>query len=435
MAPVATKEEHATMTNVIEIRSHANESESREALDALCLEGARQMLQRALEVEVAEYLERHRGARDEVGHALVTRHGKARPRQVTTGAGTMNVQAPRVRDRRVDEAGHRQRFTSAILPPYMRRSPKIAEVLPVLYLRGLSTGDFRQALGSLLGEEASAGLSATTITRLLGSWQRDYEAFRERSFECKRFAYLFADGVHFRVRLEEDRLCTLVLIGVREDGSKELVAVEDGYRESSESWLAVLRDLRDRGLGAPMLAIGDGALGFWKALREVWPETAEQRCWVHRTANVLDKLPKRLQPRAKKLLHEIFQAETKAMAEEQVEVFKREYGERYPKAVASLTKDEATMLTFYGFPAAHWQTIRSTNVIESAFATVRLRQRVTKGAGSRTRGLTMAYQLLAMAEQRWRKIRSPHLIAALLGGEKFLDGSPAQDVEEGERAA
>jgi transposase-like protein len=435
MAPVATKEEHATMTNVIEIRSHANEPESRSALDALCLEGARQMLQRALEVEVAEYLERHHGARDEAGHALVTRHGKAKPRQVTTGTGTMTIRAPRVRDRRVDGDGNRQRFTSAILPPYMRRSPKVAEVLPVLYLRGLSTGDFQQALGSLLGEEASAGLSPTTITRLLASWQRDYEAFRKRSFAGKRFAYLFADGVHFRVRLEEDRLCTLVLIGVREDGSKELVAVEDGYRESGESWLAVLRDLRERGLEAPMLAIGDGALGFWKALREVWPKTAEQRCWVHRTANVLDKLPKRLQPRAKKLLHEIFQAETKAMAEEQVEVFKREYCERYPKAVASLTKDEAAMLTFYDFPAAHWQTIRSTNVIESAFATVRLRQRVTKGAGTRTRGLTMAYQLLAMAEQRWRKIRSPQLVAELLGGTKFLDGSTAQDVEEEERAA
>jgi len=317
----------------------------------------------------------------------------------------------------------------------MRRSPKVAEVLPILYLRGLSTGDFQQALPSLLGEEASAGLSPTTITRLLGSWQQDYEAFRKRSFEGKRFAYLFADGVHFRVRLEEDRLCTLVLIGVREDGSKELVAVEDGYRESAESWLAVLRDLAHRGLEAPLLAIGDGALGFWKALHEVWPKTAEQRCWVHRTANVLDKLPKRLQPRAKKHLHEIFQAETKSMAEEQVEAFKREYGDRYPKAVASLVKDTEKMLTFYDFPAAHWQTIRSTNVIESAFATVRLRQRVTKGAGTRTRGLAMAYQLLAMAEKRWRKIRSPHLVAELLGGTKFLDGTSDQDVQEGERAA
>ena len=421
------------MTNVIEIRSHANESESRASLDALCLEGARTMLHRALEVEVGEYVERHRGARDDRGHALVTRHGKARPRQVTIGGGTMRVEAPRVRDRRVDEDGNRQRFTSAFLPPYMRRSPKVAEVLPVLYLRGLSTGDFQEALTSLLGEEASAGLSATTITRLLAVWQKDYESFRKRDLQGKRYAYLFADGVHFRIRLEEDRLCTLVLIGVREDGSKELVAVEDGYRESSESWLAVLRDLQARGLDAPPLAIGDGALGFWKALREVWPKAAEQRCWVHRTANVLDKLPKRLQPRAKKHLHEIFQAETKEVAEEQVRAFVKEYSDRYPKAVASLLKDEEKLLTFYDFPAAHWQTIRSTNVIESAFATVRLRQRVTKGAGTRTRGLTMAFQLLAMAEKRWRRIRSPHLVQQVLDGTKFLDGRTVMEETEEQR--
>ncbi len=391
------------------------------------------MLHRALEVEVKEYLERHCGARDEHGHAQVTRHGKARARQVTMGAGTMTVEAPRVRDRRVDENGQRQRFTSAILPPYMRRSPKVAEVLPVLYLRGLSTGDFQPALTSLFGEEASAGLSPTTITRLLAAWQKDYEAFRQRDLGDRRYAYLFADGVHFRIRLEEDRLCTLVLIGVREDGSKELVAVEDGYRESSESWLAVLRDLKRRGLEAPLLAIGDGALGFWKALREVWPKAAEQRCWVHRTANVLDKLPKRLQPRAKKHLHEIFRAETKAIAEEQVRAFVTEYRDRYPKAVASLVKDEEKLLTFYDFPAAQWQTIRSTNVIESAFATVKLRQRVTKGAGTRTRGLTMAFQLLAMAEKRWRKIRSPHLVQKMLDGTKFLDGRTVKGETEDER--
>ena len=345
----------------------------------------------------------------------------------------MRVQAPRVRDRRVDANGTRQRFTSAILPPYMRRSPKVAEVLPILYLRGLSTGDFQPALTSLLGEEASAGLSSTTITRLLAAWQKDYEAFRKRDLAAKRYAYLFADGVHFRIRLEEDRLCALVLIGVREDGSKELVAVEDGYRESSESWLAVLRDLQKRGLEAPLLAIGDGALGFWKALREVWPKAAEQRCWVHRTANVLDKLPKRLQPRAKKQLHEIFQAETKEVAEEQVRAFANEYSDRYPKAVASLLRDEDKLLTFYNFPAAHWQTIRSTNVIESAFATVRLRQRVTKGAGTRTRGLTMAFQLLAMAEKRWRRIRSPYRVQELLEGTKFLDGRSVTEETEKER--
>jgi transposase-like protein len=423
------------MTNVIEIQSQANESELRATLDAVCLEGARRMLHRALALEVEAYLERHREARDEKGHALVTRHGKARPRQVTTGAGTMTVEAPRVRDRRVDEQGQRQRFTSAILPPYMRRSPKVAEVLPVLYLRGLSTGDFREALTSLLGAEASAGLSPTTITRLLAGWQKDYEAFRKRSFHGKRYAYLFADGVHFRIRLEEDRLCTLVLVGVCEDGSKELVAVEDGYRESTEGWLSVLRDLQRRGLEAPRLAIGDGALGFWKALREVWPKAAEQRCWVHRTANVLDKLPKRLQPRAKKHLHEIFQAETKESAEEQVRSFEREYGDRYPKAVASLVKDKEKLLTFYNFPAAHWQTIRSTNVIESAFATVKLRQRITKGAGTRTRGLTMAFKLLEMAEKRWRRIRSPKLVQEVLNGKKFLDGRSDQEQNPEERAA
>jgi transposase-like protein len=424
------------MTNVIEIRSEANESESRATLDALCLEGARTMLQRALELEVSEYIDRHSAARDDDGRALVTRHGRARPRQVTIGAGTMTVEAPRVRDRRVDDQGQRQRFTSAILPPYMRRSPKVAEVLPVLYLRGLSTGDFDEALKALLGEEASAGLSPTTITRLLGGWQKDYEAFRKREFHGRRFAYLFADGVHFRIRLEDDRLCTLVLIGVREDGGKELLAVEDGYRESAESWLSVLRGLQERGLDAPLLAVGDGALGFWKALRDVWPKAAEQRCWVHRTANVLDKLPKRLQPRAKKHLHEIFQAETKEIAQEQVRAFEKEYGDRYPKAVASLMKDEEKLLTFYDFPAAHWQTIRSTNVIESAFATVRLRQRVTKGAGTRRRGLTLAYQLLAMAQKRWRKIRSPHLVAEVLRGEKFLDGRSVRDQDqEEERAA
>ena len=259
----------------------------------------------------------------------------------------------------------------------------------------------------MLGKEATAGLSPTTITRLTAEWQQEYESFRKRDIRSKRFAYIWADGVHFRIRLEDDRLCTLVLIGVREDGSKELIAVEDGYRESKESWLSVLRDLAARGVEAPLLAIGDGALGFWAALREVWPRSKEQRCWVHRTANVLDKLPKRLQPKAKSLLHEIFNAETKEIAEEQVSRFVTTYEDKYPKAVASLLRDRDTMLTYYDFPAAHWQSIRSTNVIESAFATVRLRQRVTKGAGSRAKGLTMAFKLLAMAEKRWRRIRSP----------------------------
>ena len=423
------------MKNVIEIHTEGKGQDARSALDELCLAGAQRMLHRALELEVDQYLDRHRDDRDENGHALVTRNGKARPRKLTIGSGTMDITAPRVRDERVED-GQRCRFTSEILPPYMRRSPKVAEVLPVLYLRGLSTGDFREALPALLGKEATAGLSPTTITRLTAAWQQEYESFRKRDIRSKRFAYIWADGVHFRIRLEDDRLCTLVLIGVREDGSKELIAVEDGYRESKESWLSVLRDLTARGVEAPLLAIGDGALGFWSALREVWPESKEQRCWVHRTANVLDKFPKRLQPRAKSQIHEIFKAETKEIAEEQVDRFVKEYEDRYPKAVASLLRDRETMLTFYDFPAAHWQSIRSTNVIESAFATVRLRQRVTKGAGSRAKGLTMAFKLLAMAEKRWRRIRSPQLVKPLLEGTKFLDGKPIEsNPQEGRKSA
>jgi transposase-like protein len=424
------------MKNVIEIHTEGKDPEPRNALDAFCLAGAQQMLHCALELEVEGYLDRHRDARDGNGHALVTRNGKARPRQVTIGSGTMEVTAPRVRDKRVDGDGQRCRFTSEILPPYMRRSPKVAEVLPVLYLRGLSTGDFREALPVLLGKEASAGLSPTTITRLTAAWQQEYESFRKRDIRSKRFAYIWADGIHFRIRLEDERLCTLVLIGVREDGSKELIAIEDGYRESKESWLSLLRDLSARGVEAPLLAIGDGALGFWAALREVWPESQEQGCWVHRTANVLDKLPKRLQPRAKSQLHEIFKAETKEIAEEQVEMFVKEYEDKYPKAVASLLRDRERLLTFYDFPAAHWQSIRSTNVVESAFATVRLRQRVTKGAGSRAKGLTMAFKLLAMAEKRWRRIRSPHLVKTMLESTKFIDGKPIEnDTQEGRKSA
>ena len=424
------------MNNVIEIQTEGKDQEPQSALDEICLAGAKRMLHRALELEVDQYLDRHRDARDEEDHALVTRNGKARTRKVTIGSGTMEVTAPRVRDERVDADGNRCRFTSEILPPYMRRSPKVAEVLPVLYLRGLSTGDFREALPSLLGKEASAGLSPTTITRLTAAWQEEYELFRKRDIRSKRFAYIWAYGVHFRIRLEDDRLCTLVLIGVRDDGSKELIAVEDGYRESKESWLSVLRDLAERGVEAPLLAIGDGALGFWSALREVWPQSEQQRCWVHRLANVLDKLPKRLQPRAKDQLREIFNAETRKAAEAQIEKFVKEYDDKYPKAVASLLRDRETMLTFYDFPAAHWQSIRSTNVIESAFATVRLRQRVTKGAGSRAKGLTMAFKLLAMAEKRWRRIRSPQLVKEMLEGKKFLDGKPVKtNTQQGRKSA
>jgi len=399
-------------------------------LDELAREGARRMLAAALEVEVASYLEEHQGQRDEQGHRLVVRNGKARSRTVTLGAGAVQLQAPRVDDRRVDEAGQRQRFTSQILPPYMRRSPKVAEVLPVLYLRGLSTGDFRAALPVLLGEEAASGLSPTTITRMTAAWEAEYRSFCATSLAERDYVYLWADGVHFRVRLEEDRLCTLVLIGARPDGTKELLAVEDGYRESEESWAMLLRGLKRRGMKAPVVAVGDGALGFWAAVREVWPETREQRCWVHRLVNVLDKLPKRLQLKAKQALHEILYAESREHAEQGIHRFAQEYEAKYPKAVASLRKDQDKLLTFFDLPAEHWQHLRTTNVIESPFATVRLRQRVTKGAGSRLKALTMAYKLLDMAQLRWRRLNAPHLLPLVRAGVLFVDGVRQEREEE-----
>ena len=311
------------MLRVVEKPTKENE-ELQATLDELLQRGALKMLHEALEAEVEDYVTRHREARDARGRAQVVRNGKAAARQLVTGSGTLTVRAPRVDDRRVDADGQRHRFTSQILPSYMRRAPKVAEVLPILYLRGLSTGDFRAALPVLLGEDAG-GLSPTTITRLTASWEAEYHAWRTRDLHDADYVYVWVDGVHFRVRLEEDRLCTLVMIGVRADGTKELIAVEDGYRESTDSWATVLRDLKRRGLRAPVLAVGDSALGFWAAVGAVWPETREQRCWVHRLANVLDKLPKRLQPKAKQALHAIMNAPTRAEAETGLEAFAAEY--------------------------------------------------------------------------------------------------------------
>lgn len=395
------------------------------SLDDLAREGARRMLAAALEMEVAAYVERFRGERDSEGRALVVRNGKARTRKVTIGSGTIEVSAPRVNDRRTDEEGNRKRFTSAILPPYMRRSPKVAEVLPILYLRGLSSGDFRPALEALLGEDA-AGLSPANITRLLSVWEEEYRRFQTRDLSDRDYVYFWVDGVHFNVRLEEDRLCTLVMIGARPDGTKELIAVEDGFRESTESWASVMRDLRRRGMRAPELAIGDGALGFWAALRDVWPETREQRDWVHRIGNVLDKLPKRLQPRAKAALHDIMKADSREAALEEIEQFQTEYGVKYPKAIGALQRNQDALLTFFDFPAEHWIHIRTSNPIESAFSTVRLRQRITKGAGSRSRGLTMAFKLLEMAQQRWRRLNGSELLPLVRAGVTFRNGTQVE---------
>lgn len=423
------------MLRVVDSETEEKAGEIGATLDELAREGARRMLIAALEEEVTAYLEGHSEARDERGHAQVVRNGRARARKVTLGAGTVEIRAPRVNDRRLDEEGRRQRFTSHILPPYMRRSPKVDEALPVLYLRGLSTGDFRPALQVLLGEDAS-GLSATSISRLTAQWETEYERFRRRPLAKKDYVYIWVDGIHLRVRLGKDRLCLLVVLGVRPDGRKELVAIADGYRESADSWAELLRDLKTRGMRAPCLAVGDGALGFWKAVGDVWPQVREQQDWFHKLGNVLDKLPKRLQPKAKAALHAIMYADSRGEAEEAIETFDRLYRDRHPKAVECLRKDEERLLSFFDFPAEHWTHLRTTNVIESAFATVRLRQKIAKGPGSRTKGLTMAYKLLEMAQLRWRRLNSSHLLPLVRAGVKFVDGVPLEraDVEEDQAA-
>ena len=399
-------------------------------LDDLAREGARRMIAAALEAEVDEYVASFIDEVDEYGKRLVVRNGRARERRVTVGSGTVPVRAPRVNDKRLDaESGERKRFSSRILPAYARRSPKVTDVLPVLYLRGLSTGDFRPALEQLLGEDA-AGLSPSTISRLCKDWEAEHERFKQRSLRFHKYAYLFVDGVHVSVRLgEDDRLCLLVVIGVRQDGTKELLAVEDGYRESTESWASVMRDLKARGLNEPKLVIGDGALGTWAALRDVFPGARRQACWVHKIANVLDALPKRLQPTAKKLLHEMMEAPTRADARAVLERFRTEFDAKYPKSVAKLDKDWAHLTAFYDFPAEHWRHLRTSNAIESSFATVKLRTRVTKGAGSKKAALAMAYKLLDAASERWRRFNGHELVADVLAGATFKDGIRVTDDE------
>jgi putative transposase len=399
------------------------DSEVAVTLDDLAREGARRMIAVALRAEADEYVASFVEDVDEDGKRLVVRNGRASERRVTVGSGTVAIRAPRVNDKRVDEeTGERRRFSSKILPAYARRSPKVNEVLPVLYLRGLSTGDFRPALEQLLGEDA-AGLSPSTITRLCKDWEAEHERFRTRSLRFHRYAYLFVDGVHVSVRLgEDDRLCLLVAIGVREDGTKELLAVEDGYRESTESWASVMRDLKSRGLGEPRLVIGDGALGTWAALRDVFPGARRQACWVHKIANVLDALPKRLQPTAKTLLHEMMEAPSRADARAALERFRQAFDAKYPKAVAKLDRDWAHLTAFYDFPAEHWRHLRTSNAIESSFATVKLRTRVTKGAGSKKAALAMAYKLLDAARERWRRFNGHELVTDVLAGATFKDG-------------
>jgi len=380
------------------------------------------MLAEALQAEVNDYIARHLKEHDENGRRLVVRNGSHQPREVLTSAGAVEVVAPRVNDRRVDpDTGERMRFTSAILPPWCRKTPKITEVLPLLYLHGLSSGDFVPALGQFLG--STAGLSASVITKLTETWKSEQRTFSQRDLSGVDYVYLWADGIHVNIRLEEHTLCLLVLIGVRTDGRKELVALADGYRESGESWADLLRDCARRGMRAPVLAVGDGALGFWGALREVFPAAREQRCWFHKSANVLAALPKSAHPGAKKALAEIWNAEDRRHALDAVTSFKAVYGAKFPKAVAKITDDLAEMLAFYDFPAEHWIHLRTTNPIESTFATVRHRTKITRGPGSRAAGLAMAFKLIQAAQDRWRAVNGPHLVALVRAGATFVNGT------------
>jgi transposase-like protein len=386
--------------------------------------GAQRLLTQAIEDEVTDWIESRSNLTNEAGHRQVVRNGRLPKRAILTGLGPLEVEQPRVLDRRPkDEA---EFFSSQVLPPYLRKTKSLEELIPWLYLKGISTGDFSEALAALVGPQAK-GLSASTVVRLKSIWEEEFQEWNQRSLEGKQYVYVWADGVHFNIRLEEDRQCILVLMGATAEGHKELIAVVDGYRESEQSWKSLLLDAKARGLVlAPKLATGDGALGFWKALPQVYPTTREQRCWVHKTVNVLDKLPKRLHAEAKDKLHAIWMAPTKADADKAFDLFVATYEAKYPKATACLAKDRDVLLTFYDFPAEHWIHLRTTNPIESTFATVRLRHRRTKGNGNRLACLTMVFKLMQSAQKRWRLLNGSNLLPDVIQGTPFIDGIKPQ---------
>jgi putative transposase len=406
-------------------KTHHMSTAYRDVLADILRQGAQEMLAAAIENEVAEYVAGFRDVRDAEGHRQVVRNGYLPARAIQTGIGPVDVQQPRINDKRTDENGQRIRFSSKILPPYLRRTKSIDELIPWLYLKGISTGDFTEALQALLGPQAN-GLSATNIVRLKECWQQEWGDWSKRSLKDKHYVYIWADGIYFNIRLEDpdnNQQCILVLMGATEEGRKELIAIAEGYRESAQSWRELLLDVKERGLsGAARLATGDGALGFWAALREIYPATAEQRCWVHKTANVLNKMPKSIQSKAKSMLHDIWMAETRKQAEKAFDLFVTTFKAKYPKAVECLVKDRAVLLTFYDFPAEHWVHLRTTNPIESTFATVRLRTRRTKGCGSRTACLTMVFKLAQCAEKNWRRLNGKELIIEVIKGTRFVDG-------------
>ena len=411
--------------NTIKLKISPEENIANNPLDEIVRKGAKEMLQRALEIEVNLFLEKYQYILDDKGKRQVIRNGRGRPKKIVTGAGQIEVETPRVDDR-VLEVHQEPRFKSSIVPPYLRRTKNIDELLPVLYLKGISTGDFGEALESILGKSV-IGISAQNIVRLKQVWQKEYEQWSKRELSHKEYVYWWVDGVHFNVRLDNDRQRILVIIGVTVDGQKKIIAVADGFRESKESWRSVIREVKRLGLTmAPKLAIGDGALGFWAAIQEEFPETNHQLCWIHKTANVLDKLPKSSQGKAKTMIHDIYLAPTKMDANNSFDVFIEEFEAKYPKAVDCIRKHRDRLLEFYNYPAEHWQNIRTTNVIESVFATVRLRTYRTKGRGSRIATLTMVFKLIQSAQKRWNKIRFAQKIKQVWEGIIFEDGLEAK---------
>jgi len=384
--------------------------------------GARQLIAAAVEAELENLLNNHQDRRDARGRRAVVRNGYLPERSIQTGVGEVRVQVPKVRDR----SGTGIKFNSSLLPPYLKRARSLDELIPWLYLRGVSTGDFQDALQALVGESAK-GMSANTVSRLKARWLQEHSQWRRRDLSHKRYVYLWADGIYSQVRMD-DKLCLLVILGVTEHGCKELVAVEDGYRESEASWCEVLADLRNRGLQRPpKLAVGDGALGFWAALNKIFPDTRQQRCWVHKTANVLNKLPKAVQPKVKSALHDIYLAETREAAHRAFDRALERFGAKYPKAMECLAKDRDELLAFYDFPAKHWVHLRTTNPIESTFATVRLRTRKSRNCGSRDTTLAMVFKLLKSAEQRWKRIKGFELLELVVNNVEFRNGEQVVD--------
>ena len=414
------------MLKLIVTEQNENQQNAPQSIAEIARQGAKVLLTKALQEEVNEYLMGTADTTDDKGNRLVVRNGSSKERTILTGTGEINIKAPRVDDRREGE-----KFTSSILPPYLRKCPNVESVLPVLYLKGLSANDFSGALKALLGGQVK-GLSKSTIHSLKLSWERDLEEWRRESI-ADRFIYLWADGVNVNVRLGGDKkICLLVVIGVTEEGEKKLLAVQSGYRESKESWKSLFLDLQERGLRPPLCIIGDGGLGLWGATRELelFEKTREQRCWVHKMVNVLDKLPKRVQARAKELLREMMNAATKDDAEKSKKIFELEFGAKYLKAVDCLSNDWEKLVTHFSFPAEHWQHLRTTNPIESTFATVKLRTKVTKGAGSLKMAEVMAFKLMMEAEKKWRRIRGSEQIKNLLQGGIYKDGELVQSPEK-----